>query len=201
MNNINYDILLVGVGGQGVLTIGSLFMEAANDAGIPTSYFPTKGMAQRGGFVKAELRLGRELVGPAIDLAGADLIIAMEQSESLKAIKYAKPGTDFVLYGHIWQPTNVMLGKASYPSLETVIDQVEKAGATMHYLDPTKLPEYKGVTVSENIYVLGAALGASKLVTLLDPVKVCSMIENRWKRAAESNRTAFHAGFESGSNR
>ena len=53
-----YDIYLVGVGGQGVLTIGNLITEAAAHQSIPVSFYPTKGMAQRGGAVKAQLRLG-----------------------------------------------------------------------------------------------------------------------------------------------
>ena len=54
-----YDIYLVGVGGQGVLTIGEIIAETAFRAGLPVNFYPTKGMAQRGGFVKAQLRIGR----------------------------------------------------------------------------------------------------------------------------------------------
>ncbi|MDD2569449.1 MAG: 2-oxoacid:acceptor oxidoreductase family protein, partial [Clostridia bacterium] len=59
-----YDIYIVGVGGQGVLTIGDLISEAAVKANIPISFFPTKGMSQRGGLVKAQLRLCSGDVGP-----------------------------------------------------------------------------------------------------------------------------------------
>ncbi len=54
-----FDIYLVGVGGQGVLTIGEIITETAFRAGLPVSFYPTKGMAQRGGFVKAQCRIGR----------------------------------------------------------------------------------------------------------------------------------------------
>ena len=93
-----YDIYFVGVGGQGVLTIGEIITEAAFRQGIPVNFYPTKGMAQRGGFVKAQLRLGRKLAGPAIPERGADLVIATEISEALKAVRYIKPCGDFVLY-------------------------------------------------------------------------------------------------------
>lgn len=200
MNDIRYDILLVGVGGQGVLTIGNLIMEAAIKAGIPANYYPTKGMAQRGGFVKAELKLGRDLIGPGIAQASADLIIAMEQSEALKAIRFAKPGSDFVLYGHIWQPTSVMLGKAPYPSLETVTEQITTVQAIPHVVDPKDLPKYNDAPVSDNIFVLGAVMGASKLGDILDPDMVGKFVENRWKKAAERNRIAYQAGVHVGSN-
>lgn len=58
---MNYDILIVGVGGQGVLTICELITEAATHAGIPANFYPTKGMAQRGGFVKAQVPAGQSV--------------------------------------------------------------------------------------------------------------------------------------------
>ena len=119
-SRITYDIYFVGVGGQGVLTIGEIITETAYRKGLPVNFYPTKGMAQRGGFVKAQLRLGREAPGPAIPEKGADLVIATEVSEALKAVRFVKPEGDFVLYAHVWAPTAVMLGKAPYPKLDEV---------------------------------------------------------------------------------
>lgn len=193
---MNYDIYLVGVGGQGVLTIGDLITEAALRAGIPANFYPTKGMAQRGGFVKAQLRLGRDVVGPQIPERGADLAIAMELSESLKALSFVKAGGEVVLLGHVWQPTAVMLGKAPYPSLEAVVDQAATAGVALHYLDPTGIPVLEGRTVPANVYVLGAALGRTRLAEVLDPAAVEELIASRWKRGVQANRLAFQAGRE-----
>jgi indolepyruvate ferredoxin oxidoreductase beta subunit len=192
-----YDIYLVGVGGQGVLTIGDLISAAAVQKGMPINFYPTKGMAQRGGFVKAQVRVGREMVGPQIPEKGADLVIAMEQSEALKAVRYVKPGKDFVLYGHVWQPTAVMLGKAPYPELEQVREQVGQAGAVLHYVDPEKRPLVEGAPVPANIYVLGAILGRTGLGQLLDPAEMADLVRHRWKRGAELNALAFEAGLES----
>ncbi len=92
---MKFDLYLVGVGGQGVLTIGDVITEAALGSGIPANFYPTKGMAQRGGFVKAQVRLGRAMVGPQIPEKGADLAIAMELSESLRAVRFVRPGGEF----------------------------------------------------------------------------------------------------------
>lgn len=191
-----YDIYLVGVGGQGVLTIGDIVTEAAIDKGIPVNFYPTKGMAQRGGFVKAQVRLGREMVGPQIPEKGADLVIAMELSEALRAVRFIRPGGDFVLFGHVWPPTDVMLGKAPYPELEAVKEQVQKAGANLIYLDPKKLPRMEGSPVPANVYVLGAALGQTRLGQLLRADRVAELVQKRWKRGAERNALAFRAGRE-----
>lgn len=191
---MTFDLYLVGVGGQGVLTIGEIVAQAAVQQGMAASFFPTKGMAQRGGLVKAEVRLGREAPGPHIPETGADLVIAMELSEALRAVRYVKPGKEFLLLGQIWQPTAVMLGKAPYPALAQVREQVEGAGGKLIYLDPKAVPDLEGVAVPANIYLLGAALGRTALGELLDASRVAEMVRNRWKRGAERNRAAFHAG-------
>lgn len=193
---MNFDIHLVGVGGQGVLTIAELITEAANLLGIPVNYYPTEGMAQRGGFVKAQVRLGRSFVGPNIPEKGADLAISMELSESLKSARFIKQGGDFVLWGHIWLPTAAMLGKAPYPTLEAVSEQVEKAGARLHYLDPHLLPTYQGETLPDNLFVLGAALENSSLKTVLSVDAVMQAVRERWPKFAKRNLFALQSGME-----
>jgi indolepyruvate ferredoxin oxidoreductase beta subunit len=171
-------------------------IEAAAHSGVPFNYYPMKGMAQRGGFVKAQIRLGRKGIGPNIPDCGADLIIGMELSESLRAVRYVKAGGEFLLYGQIWAPTDVMLGKAGYPSLEQVRSQISKTGSKLLYLDPDHLPRHKGAVVSGNIYVLGAAMGHTGLSAVLDPISIEDGMRLRWRKDAERNIFAFHAGME-----
>jgi len=193
---LEYDIFLVGIGGQGVLTIGDIIIEAALRQGIPASFYPTRGMAQRGGFVKAQIRLGRQTVGPNIPEKGADLVIAMEVSEALKAVRFVKPGKDFLLFGHVWPPTAVMLGKAPYPSLEQVCGQVRAAGAKVHYLDPGSLPLYEGTAVPANLFALGAAIAHAGLGEVLDSSEVVNIVRTRWTRDSERNVIALQTGLE-----
>jgi len=151
------DIVLVGVGGQGILTIGELLLRAALQKDVPATFAPTKGMAQRGGFVKAELRLGAEGVGPRIAEGSADLVLATERSEALRGIPYAKRGGDFVLYDDVSAPTGVMLGKATYPEREAVVTAIETAGARPIVLLPSEIPLVDGRAAAANLVVLGAA--------------------------------------------
>jgi indolepyruvate ferredoxin oxidoreductase beta subunit len=151
-------------------------------------------MAQRGGFVKAQLRLGRETVGPSIPEKGADLIITTEVSETLKAVRFIKPGGDVMLFGFVWAPTAVMLGKAPYPSLEQVMEQVRAAGGQLYYIAPHRLPVYEGAPVPDNIYVLGAVLAQTRLGQLFDVTDVANIVRNRWKKGVERNLFALQAG-------
>jgi len=195
---MKFDLYLVGVGGQGVLTIGEVLVEAARLEAIPVNFYPTEGMAQRGGFVKAQVRFGREVVGPNIPEKGADLVIAVELSEALHAVRFVKPGGEFLLYAQIWQPTAVMLGKASYPEPGQVCSEVESAGARLIVLDPAKLPGLEGAVVPYNLYSLGAAVGGTNLGKMLHPEVVQQAIRERWPKDAERNGFAFEAGVEAG---
>ena len=115
-----YDIYLVGVGGQGVLTIGEIITEAAFRAGLPVNFYPTKGMAQRGGFVKAQLRMGRATARAGHPRAGRrpgdrDRGVRGAQGGPLR-----QAGRRFRPLRRRLAPAAVMLGKAPYPELEAV---------------------------------------------------------------------------------
>ncbi|MGD2176677.1 MAG: 2-oxoacid:acceptor oxidoreductase family protein [Anaerolineae bacterium] len=196
LGTTDYDIFLVGVGGQGILTIGVLIAETAMKAELPVNFYPTKGMAQRGGSVKVQVRIGRQVVGPEMPERSADLVIALERSEALKAVRYIRPGGDFVIYGYVWEPTKVMLGKAHYPTLDQVRKKVREADCRMYYLSPQDLPLCESGRVPENIYVLGAALGHTTLGDVLGAQAVARTVSSRWRRYAEVNTAAFQAGLE-----
>jgi len=188
-----YDIYSVGVGGQGILTVSDIITLAAFEKGVGVNFFPTKGMAQRGGFVKTQLRVGREpgAYSPAISPAGADLVVSMELSETLKAIRFGKPGADYVVLGLRWQPTAVMLGKAPYPSAKDVLGEIEKAGGNAHYFEPDQVPG----GARANIFTLGAVCAHSKLGGIFSKQDIERIIEERWPKVAASNLETFRAGY------
>ncbi len=191
---MKYDVYFVGVGGQGVLTIGELLSEAAAQSGMPVSFYPTKGMAQRGGSVKAQLRLGRRDGGPNIPEKGADLIVAMELSEALKAVRFVRPAGDFLLFDYVWAPTAVMLGKAGYPTLEQVAEQVRMAGARLRHVHAKSLPQHNGTPVPANVFVLGSALGHTGIGAVLSEADVAHAIKQRWPKGTGRNLFALQAG-------
>jgi indolepyruvate ferredoxin oxidoreductase beta subunit len=193
---MKFDVFFTGVGGQGILTIGEILAEAARSRGLPVSFYPSKGMAQRGGFVKAQLRLGREGAGANIPQRSADLTVSLEISETLKAIPYIKPGGEVVLYADIWAPTAVALGKAPYPSLGQVAEQVAQAGARLLALDPATLPVYQGEAARPNLYVLGALFGRTTLAAVFSRDEIEAVIQRRFHRGVEANLFAFRAGLE-----
>jgi indolepyruvate ferredoxin oxidoreductase beta subunit len=186
------DVVLVGVGGQGVLTIAELLLGCAFEIGLPATYCPTKGMAQRGGFVKAEMRLGRDGVGPRIAEGEADLVVAMERSEGLGGLASLRPDGVFLLYDHVWEPTGVMLGADAYPTREQALAAVEAVTSHVVLLDPAELAADE--EARPNVLVLGAMIGRTPLGELLPSESVEAVLEARWPRAAEANLRAFRLG-------
>ncbi|MGI5824831.1 MAG: 2-oxoacid:acceptor oxidoreductase family protein [Bacillota bacterium] len=198
--NKTLDIYLVGVGGQGILTIADFICQAALANDIAVSYFPTKGMSQRGGFVKAQIRLGKPTAGPSIPSGSADMAIAMENSEALKALRYLKKDGEFVLYGGIWQPTDVMLKKAPYPETEGIQNVIKENGAKLIYGNFNDVPEFNGTKVRENIFALGLAVGSSKLGEMISVDLIADLIAKKWPKVKEQNLLAFNAGVEKAKN-
>ena len=109
-------------------------------------------------------------------------------------MRYVKPGGDFVLLAHVWQPAAVMLGKASYPDLEVVLEQVRAAGARPVLIQPERLPLFEGQPVPDNVYTLGVAAAQTKLGQLVAPGAMADVIAKRWKRGAERNLFSFSVG-------
>lgn len=195
---MKFDLVLIGVGGQGILTVGDILAQAALRKGFPVNLLPSKGMAQRGGFVKAELRLGDPKVGPRIAQRSADLVIATERSEALKGIAYLKPDAEFLLYDEVWAPTAVTLGEADYPDFEALQEALGNAGARLILINPSQLPRHHAAAVPANIFVLGTAMGKTRLGCIFDAAEIAEVLRDRWKRDSERNLVAFRAGLECG---
>ncbi len=192
------DIVLIGVGGQGIVTLGDLIARAALTADVPVSFVPSKGMAQRGGFVKVEIRLGHDNAGPRVPEGGADVVVAMERSESLKGVRFVRPNGRFILYDHVWEPTGVMLEEDDYPSREAVLKALTNASNDVLVLNPDDRPTFDGRPVSANIFTLGATLNTPILRELIDPRVMQEVLLQRWPKSAEANGCAFRAGLDTG---
>ena len=192
------DVVLIGVGGQGVVTLGDLIARAALAADVPVSYVPSKGMAQRGGFVKVEIRLGHESTGPRIPEAGADIVVSMERSEALKGVQFIRPDGRFILYDHVWEPTGVMLGEDDYPTQESVLAALSQCARDVLVLNPDNRPTFDGKQVAANVYTLGAMFGTPILRETIDPRIIESVLLQRWPKAVEGNLAAFHSGAQEG---
>ncbi len=145
------DIILAGVGGQGILSIAAIIGYAAVQSGLYLKQAEVHGMSQRGGDVQSHLRLSsEEIASDLIPLGGADMIISVEPMESLRYLPYLKP------QGWLVTNTEVFVNIPNYPEKEDVLKEI--ANLPRHVsLDADKIAGEIGNKKAANVVVLGAA--------------------------------------------
>lgn len=108
----SFNIYLAGVGGQGIGLLSEMILRAADHAGHKVKGVDTHGLAQRGGIVVSQIRMGEHVFSPLIPQGQADLVIALERHEALRAVAlFGKAGGYLVYYNTVWQPLGVRLGE------------------------------------------------------------------------------------------
>jgi len=116
-----FSIYLTGVGGQGIGLISEIILRAADHAGHQVKGVDTHGLAQRGGIVVSQIRIGNKVYTPLIPRGQADLVVALERHEALRAVTGAlKNGGTLVYYNTVWQPLPVRLNQDEEVSEETI---------------------------------------------------------------------------------
>lgn len=100
-NNTQFNIVIVGTGGQGLLTLLQVLAEAAVSSGLDVKTSELHGLSQRGGSVEVHIRFGKKIYSPLVAQAKADLIISLETQESLRAAYFANAQTNFLINKHI----------------------------------------------------------------------------------------------------
>lgn len=145
------DIILSGVGGQGILSIAAVIGQAAVGMGLSMKQAEVHGMSQRGGAVQSHLRLSDKPVASDLIPEGkADLIISLEPMESLRYLPFVNPEK-----GVIVTNTKPVVNIPNYPELDGVFDEIKKHKHVM--LDVSDMAQKLGSGRMANIVMLGAA--------------------------------------------
>ncbi len=189
------NVLLVGVGGQGVLLAARVIGECAMRQDHQVVMSEVHGMAQRGGSVSAIVRFGDEVLSPLIPLGGADLIIAFEPVEMYRALTYAQASTKIVSDTSCVIPMSVTSGKETYPATDELIGMVRKAGLSILAFDAMSLAKDAGSSMSSNSVLLGAVAEAGAL-PLSKEVLLATLIDTVPAKHREMNKRAFELGAE-----
>ena len=183
------DIILAGVGGQGILSIATVIGSAALEQGLYIKQAEVHGMSQRGGDVQSHLRLSSEPVfSDLIPRGGADLIVSLEPMEALRYIPFlAEDG---------WIITNTVPFQniPNYPPLEDVLGELRKFPRLIA-LDVDATARETGSPRSANMVLLGASAG---VMSILEPQNLRDGIRRIFARKGdaivEANIKAFDAG-------
>ena len=122
---MKYNIIISGIGGQGVVTCGSLISKAAIHRGLNAIMSEIHGLAQRGGSVSVEVRLG-DVHGPIIPNGEGDLLIGLEYMEGVRNIPRMKDGSTVILSLEKLTPVSLSMKGKEYPDLENILNEAAK---------------------------------------------------------------------------
>jgi len=193
MKNI-YKIQLIGVGGQGTIKASTIIGEAAMKKGLNVVMSEVHGMAQRGGTVVTEFKIG-EAHSPLIEEGAADLMIAFEPAEALRALNKINQESFVIVNSSPIVPFTVSLGISEYPELSSVFEELKVKIKNLLIINAEKIAKEAGSIISENMVLLGVAVATPNFPIEKDLI-IRSMMENLPPKTIETNLEAFEMGFE-----
>jgi len=192
MKNI-YKIQLIGVGGQGTIKASTIIGEAAMKKGLNVVMSELHGMAQRGGTVITEFKIG-DADSPLIEEGAADLMIAFEPSEALRAINKVNKNSFVIVNSSPIIPFTVSLGISEYPELSSIFKELKTKIKHLFIIDAQKIAKEAGNIISENMVLLGAAIATPGFPVSKELI-IQSMKENLPPKSLEINLGAFEKGY------
>lgn len=182
------NIIIAGVGGQGILTIASVIDLAAMNNGLHVKQAEIHGMSQRGGAVESHLRISdTEIFSDLIPRGKADLILAIEPMESLRYLPFLAQD------GVIVTATEAFKNIANYPEEESIRAEIDRSGRHV-FVDAAAVARSVGNAKSYNVVMLGAAtpyigIGADQLEKA-----IAQLFASKGEEIVEMNLQAFRKG-------
>lgn len=147
-----FNIYLTGVGGQGIGLISETILRAADHAGFAVKSVDTHGLAQRGGIVVSQIRIGENVFSPLVPAGQADLAISLERHEALRAAgTMLKANASLIYYNTVWQPLSVRLNEKPEVSEEEITAFCRQRNMEVISVFRADLPDIR----MQNMVVLG----------------------------------------------
>jgi indolepyruvate ferredoxin oxidoreductase beta subunit len=148
---MKYDVILAGVGGQGVLSLGAIIAGAAMEEGLAVKQSEVHGMAQRGGAVQAHLRLASQpIASDLVPRGGAAMILGLEPLESLRYLEYLSPD------GVLITATHPVANIADYPEIDGLLARIRGLPHAV-LVEAEALARHEGNPAGVNAVMVGAA--------------------------------------------
>lgn len=185
------NIILSGVGGQGILSIATVIGEAATEAGLHLKQAEVHGMSQRGGDVQSNLRLSdEEIFSDLIPKGEADLIISMEPMEALRYLPFLSKD------GRVVSSSEPLVNIPDYPSQKALLNELKSLPKVV-LLDIDAIASENNMPKSANMILLGMA---SRFIGILTPDQLLAAIGKIFTAKGEKvvcdNCKAFDIGLE-----
>jgi indolepyruvate ferredoxin oxidoreductase beta subunit len=187
---MKFDIILAGVGGQGVLSVSAIIASSAMQEGLHVKQSEVHGMSQRGGSVLANLRLSdRPIQSDLIPLGSAAMIVSMEPLESLRYLQYLD------LAGTVITASQPVMNIPDYPALEGILASIRTLPHAV-VVDADQLARQAGSVQATNMVMVGAASQHLPVQVSTMEHFIESLFARKGAKVVASNLKAFQAGRE-----
>ncbi|HID96253.1 MAG TPA: indolepyruvate oxidoreductase subunit beta [Candidatus Latescibacteria bacterium] len=147
------DVLIAGVGGQGILLASEILARVCLRAGYDVKKSEVHGMAQRGGSVTSHVRFGKKIYSPLIEKGRAEILLAFEKLEALRWIYFLRSGGTVIVNDHRIDPITVSSGSATYP--DDIIERLRERTADVNLVDGIGIAIRAGDLRTVNVVLLG----------------------------------------------
>lgn len=184
------DVLMVGVGGQGTILASKILVHAAGAAGYDIKMSEIHGMAQRGGSVSTQVRLGEKVYSPLIEEGKADVILAFEKLEGLRWLNFLKNGGAMIVNDQAIAPVPVLAGLAEYPADINGYIGSRVPGSLV--VDATGIAAACGNAKAANVVLVGVLARRLPITLELWQAALEARVPARF---LEINKTAFQRGY------
>lgn len=185
-----FGVLVAGVGGQGVILASAIVADAARRAGNDVKQSEVHGMAQRGGVVTSHLRFGPDVRSPLIELGGADVVLACEWNEAIRALAYLRTGGTVITSVERIVPPRALAdrrtGRVDYPELFEHLD-----GLDLRACDADAIALRAGHPKAGNTVLVGVLAALLPLPAEVWPRAIAAHVP---PKALDANLRAFEAG-------
>lgn len=190
METLNF--LLVGVGGQGILTASDILSQVGLQAGYDVKKSEVHGMSQRGGAVSSHVRFAPRVYAPLIAEGEVDYLLAFEMIEALRWIHFLRPAGTVLVNRQAMPPVAVASGKARYPDEEEIRRELDPRAGKVLIIDALRVAqELQNLRVA-NIVILGAL--SAQLPTFSSSLWEQVIRERVPARFVDLNLRAFELG-------
>lgn len=182
------DIILAGVGGQGILSVAAIIAKAAVDQGLKVRQSEVHGMSQRGGAVLAHLRLSDSTIySDLVPKGEADLIISMEPLESLRYTAWLNPE------GTLVSAAEPFINIPDYPELENIYSMIRSLPRSV-IVETQNLAKEAGLARAANMVLIGAASPCLPIAPEAMEGTICELFATKEPAVIDANIKAFRLG-------
>ena len=185
------NILLVGVGGQGILLASEILSEAAMLAGFDVKKSEIHGMSQRGGSVVSHVRYGTEVFSPIVPEGEGDILFGFELMETCRSLPLIKPGGTVVANDLKISPPSVLMGQETYPA--DLVLRIQDRFPDFLLVDGQKIARDAGNARAANTVLLGAV---SRRLAIAEEFWMRALEKMVPPKALDVNEKAFLIGRE-----